>query len=539
MSEAGPLPPSTEAESAEAPVVLDRAVYIAVIGLMLGMLMAMLDNLIVSTALPTIVGDLGGLAHLSWVVTAYALGAAVTTPVWGKLGDLHGRKAMFMVAIVVFLIGSALTGLSQNMDQLIAFRALQGLGAGGLMVGAMATLGDLVPPRDRGRFQAMIGGMMPVAFVGGPLIGGLLTEHLSWRWAFYINIPLGIAALLVTWLGMHLPRRRIEAKIDYLGAVLLSIGVVAVTLIAAWGGSQYPWASIEIAVLAVVGVVSLAAFVRSQVRVAEPILPPSMFRDRNFTVSQVISFLVGAAMFGAINFLPQYFQYVRGASPTASGLLLLPLMFGMLAVMITTGQAVSRTGRYRTLMLVGGAVMTIGMALLLELKVDTGTATASLLTVALGAGMGFLMQNTMLITQNSVPLRNMGAASGSVTLFRTVGGSLGVALFGSIYTQRLQSSLTRSLGPSGHTLASNGAHIPPSALKGMPAAIAHAFKVGVTDGLHGVLLGGAVLSLLTFLVTWLIREIPLRSGALPPADGEGVVSTAGDTADAPAPGTPA
>ena len=523
MAEAETIP----SDEAAAPAPLDRTVYIAVIGLMLGMLMAMLDNLIVSTALPTIVGDLGGLSHLSWVVTAYALGAAVTTPLWGKLGDLHGRKVMFMIAIVVFLLGSALTGLSQNMDQLIGFRALQGLGAGGLMVGAMATLGDLVPPRERGRFQAMIGGMMPVAFVGGPLIGGLLTEHLSWRWCFYINIPLGIAALLVTGLGNRMPRRRIEAKIDYLGAALLSVGVVGITLVASWGGNQYSWGSPVIILLSIGSVLALIAFVYSQSRVEEPILPPSMFRDRNFTTSQIISFLVGAAMFGAINFLPQYLQYVRGASPTASGLLLLPLMFGMLVVMILTGQSVSRTGRYRTLMIVGGAVMTVGMAVLLLLEVGTSTLEASLLTTVLGLGMGFLMQNTMLITQNSVPLRNMGAASGSVTLFRTVGGSLGIALFGSIYTQRLTASLTKSLGAAGHSLSSSGAHVPPSALKTMPAAVRHAFQVAVTDGLHGVLWGGVALAFLTFLTTWLVREIPLRSGAAPKPDDDADVPVEG------------
>ncbi|QMU77619.1 MFS transporter [Streptacidiphilus sp. PB12-B1b] len=512
MSEARTLPPETEA-----PDGVSRSVYVAVIGLMLGMLIAMLDNLIVSTALPTIVGDLGGLSHLSWVVTAYTLGAAVTTPVWGKLGDLYGRKAMFMLSIVIFLIGSALTGLAQDMDQLIAFRGLQGLGSGGLMVGAMATLGDLVPPRERGRFQALIGGMMPVAFVGGPLLGGLLTEHLSWRWCFYINIPLGIAALLVTGLGMKLPRRRIEARIDYTGALLLGVGIVAITLVASWGGVQYAWLSAPVIGLAVCGIAALAAFVHFQGRAPEPILPPSMFKDRNFTTAQILSFLVGAAMFGAINFLPQYFQYVRGASPTASGLLLLPLMFGMLAVMIGSGQAVSRTGRYRTLMIVGGAVLTVGMALLLLLDVGTSTLTASLLTTVLGLGMGFLMQNTMLITQNSVPLRNMGAASGSVTLFRTVGGSLGIAVFGSLYTQRLTHSLSSHLGAAGHALASTGAHIPPSALAHLPGAVQLAFKSAVTDGLHSVLIGGTALAFLTFLFTWLVREVPLRSGAQPGA----------------------
>lgn len=269
--------------------------------------------------------------------------------------------------------------------------------------------------------------------------------------------------------------------------------------------------------LSVFGVLALIAFVYSQSRVKEPILPPGMFKDHNFTVTQVISFLLGAAMFGALNFLPQYFQYVRGASPTASGLLLLPLMFGMLAVMIAAGQAVTRTGRYRTLMIVGGAVMTVGMAVLLMLKVDTGTATASLLTCVLGLGMGFLMQNTMLVTQNSVALRDMGAASGSVTLFRTVGGSLGIAVFGSLYTQRLTSSLDRSLGASGRALAASGAHIPPSALAGLPVAVQHAFKAAVTDGLHSVLIGGTALGLLTFVTTWLIQEVPLRSGAAPGA----------------------
>ncbi|MGF1428785.1 MDR family MFS transporter [Kitasatospora sp. LaBMicrA B282] len=489
-----------------------RTIHLALAGLMLGMLMAMLDNLIVSTALPTIVGDLGGLARLSWVVTAYALGAAVTTPFWGKLGDLHGRKIMFMAAIVVFLIGSALAGLSHSMDQLIGFRALQGLGAGGLMVGAMATLGDLVPPRDRGRYMAAIGGMMPIAFVGGPLLGGFLTQHLSWRWCFYVNVPLGVVALLVTGLGMRLPRRRIEARLDYLGGALLTVGVVAVTLVASWGGGQYPWASLPILLLTVIALLALAAFVVSQHRVAEPILPPRMFRDRNFTVAQLLSFLVGAAMFGAVNFLPQYMQYVQGASPTASGLLLLPLMFGMLAVMLTVGQITSWTGHYRVFVIVGGAVLTGGMLVLLLLKVNTGLVAASALTVVVGIGMGFLMQNTMLITQNSVALRDMGAASGAVTLFRTIGGSLGIALLGSFYTRGLDHRLTSSLGPArGPALVS--AHVPPSAVRLLPPPVRAAFEAGVVDGLHQVFLTGALLSLVAFAVSWLIREVPLRDTA--------------------------
>jgi EmrB/QacA subfamily drug resistance transporter len=493
-----------------------RTIYVAMVGLMLGMLLAMLDNLIVSTALPTIVGDLGGLAHLSWVVTGYALAAAAATPVWGKLGDLYGRRGMFMISIVIFLIGSALAGLSQNMNELIGFRAIQGLGAGGLMVGALAIIGDLVPARERGRYQALIGGMMPIAFVGGPLVGGLLTDHLSWRWVFYINIPLGIAALVVSGLFMKLPRQRINARIDYVGAILLAVGVVSLTLAASWGGSQYAWASWQIISLFVVSAVFLGAFVYAETKVAEPILPPRLFRNRNFTVAQILSFLVGAGMFGAVNFLPQYMQNVRGASATASGLLLLPLMFGMLVVMIATGQITSRTGRFREFPIIGSAMMVAGMLLLLMLGVNTSTVVASALTAVLGLGMGFVMQNTTLITQNSVELRDMGAASGSVTLFRTVGGSLGVALLGSIYVSKLTGTLSSHLGAAGSRLISGGGAIPPSVVLRLPAPIREVFQSGVVSGLHGVLIGGAAMGVLAFVVAWFIKAVPLRSGPATP-----------------------
>jgi EmrB/QacA subfamily drug resistance transporter len=491
-----------------------RSVYIAIIGLMLGMFLAMLDNLIVGTALPTIVGDLGGLSHLSWVVTAYTLATAAATPIWGKLGDLYGRKGMFMASIVIFLAGSMLSGLSQSMGQLIGFRAIQGLGAGGLMVGAFAIIGDLVPPRERGRFQAMIGGMMPIAFVGGPLIGGFLTDHLSWRWTFYVNVPLGAIALLVTGLGMRLHTPHIKAKIDFLGALLLTVGIVALTLVASWGGTEYAWGSTQIIGLAILSVVALVLFVLAEARAAEPILPPRLFRNRNFTVAQVLSFLVGAGMFGAVNFLPQYMQDVQGASATASGLLLLPLMFGMLVVMLTTGQLIARNGRYKIYPIIGGAVMTAGMLVLLLLKVDTSTAMSSALTLGVGLGMGFIMQNTMLITQNSAELRDMGAASGSVTLFRTVGGSLGVALFGSIFTNRLEHSIADRLGPqAAHKIASGGAHVTPALLHKLPMPVQEAFKAGVTNGVHGTVLGGAVIAFAVFLFAWFVREVPLRGSA--------------------------
>jgi EmrB/QacA subfamily drug resistance transporter len=479
-------------------------------GLMLGMLLAMLDNLVVSTALPTIVGDLGGLNHLSWVVTGYALASAASTPVWGKLGDLYGRRGMFLSSIVIFLIGSALAGLSQNMTELIGFRALQGLGAGGLMVGAMAIIADLVPPRERGRYQALIGGMMPIAFVGGPLIGGVLTDDLSWRWVFYINIPVGLAALIVSAVFMRLPKQRIQAKIDYLGAILLAVGVVALTLAASWGGSQYAWGSWQIIGLFAGSVVFLVAFVFVENRVAEPILPPRLFKIRNFTTAQILSFLVGAGMFGAVSFLPQYMQNVGGASATASGLLLLPLMFGMLAVMLTTGQITTKTGRYREFPIIGAAVMTAGLLLLLVLGVNTPTVLASALTVVLGIGIGFIMQNTNLITQNSVDLRDMGAATGSVTLFRSIGGSLGVALLGSIYTSKLTGTLTSGLGAQGGKLVSGGGAMPPSVVLKLPVPIREVFQSGVVNGLHGVLIGGAIMGLLAFVVAWFVKHEPLR-----------------------------
>jgi EmrB/QacA subfamily drug resistance transporter len=492
-----------------------RAIYIAMSGLMLGMLLAMLDSLVVSTALPTIVGDLGGLDHLSWVVTGYALASAASTPVWGKLGDLYSRRGMYLASVVVFLVGSALAGLSQNMTELIGFRALQGLGAGGLMVGAMAIIADLVPPRERGRYQSLIGGMMPIAFVGGPLIGGVLTDDLSWRWVFYINLPIGVAALIVSALFMKLPKHRIEARIDYWGAILLAVGVVSLTLAASWGGSQYAWGSWQILGLFAVAIVFLIAFVFVENRVAEPILPPRLFRIRNFTTAQILSFLVGAGMFGAVNFLPQYMQNVRGASATASGLLLLPMMFGMLAFMLGTGQITTRTGRYREFPIIGAAVMTAGLLLLLVLDVNTPTVLASALTVVLGIGMGFIMQNTNLVTQNSVELRDMGAATGSVTLFRMVGGSLGVALLGSIYTSKLTGALTSHLGAQGGKLVSGGGAIPPSVVLTLPAPVREAFQSGVVSGLHGVLIGGAVMGVLAFVVAWFVKHEPLRGTNAP------------------------
>jgi EmrB/QacA subfamily drug resistance transporter len=501
----------------------DRRLGLAFGGLLVAMFIGALDQTIMATALPTIAGQLGGLTEISWVVTAYVLAAAASTPLWGKGSDLFGRKRLIAAAILVFIGFSALSGTAQRIGWLIAFRALQGIGAGGVMTLATAGVADLVPPRERGRYQGYIQLTFLLASLAGPLLGGLFVDQLSWRWAFYVNVPIGAAALLVTGLGMRLHTPHIRARIDYWGAALLTVGVVSLTLVASWGGSEYPWRSAQIISLAVVSVVTLTAFVFAERRAVEPILPPRLFRNRNFTVAQILSFLVGAAMFGAVNFLPQYMQDVQGASATASGLLLLPLMFGMLIVMLAIGQLILRNGRYRIYPILGGAVLTAGMLLLTTLKVDTSTFVSSSLTLVAGLGMGFLMQNTTLITQNSVEMRDMGAASGSVTLFRTLGGSLGIALLGSIFTSRLKDEVSQRLGPgAGDRLASS--HVPPSLLHRLPVPVRDAFEAGVTSGLHGTLIGGAVLAAIGFGVAFLIREVPLRGRGKEPVKEQEAVA---------------
>jgi EmrB/QacA subfamily drug resistance transporter len=483
-----------------------REIYTVMSGLIIAMLLAMLDNLVVGTAMPTIVGELGGLAHLSWVVTAYALATAVSTPVWAKLGDLYGRKGVFMASIVVFLVGSALTGLSQNMGELIGFRGVQGLGAGGLMVGAMAIIADLVPLRERGRYQGMMAAVMPLAFIGGPLLGGFLTDNFSWRWAFYINLPLGVLALVVVALTMHLPGRRTErVTIDWRGAGLLAAGLAALTLLCSWGGSQYPWSSAPIITLGVVTAAALAAFVAVERRVTEPVLSLALFRSRNFTAATTLTFLTGFAMFGAVTFLPQFQQNVQGASATSSGLQLLPLMGGMLATSLLGGQLVTRTGRYRGLLITGSVLMTAGLALLATMSVSTGQLTTSMYMVVLGVGMGLLMQTTMLVVQNSVAQRDVGVASGAATLFRTIGGSIGVSLLGTLFTQQVQSALPDRAGG-----APGGGALTPGTLEALPAPLREAYQAAITSGIHQVFLGGAAIAVVALIAAWAIREVPLR-----------------------------
>ena len=501
-----------------------REIRIVLSGLLIAMLLAMLDNMIVGTAMPTIVGDLGGVNHLSWVVTSYILATTASTPIWGKLGDLYGRKGIFMASIVIFLAGSAMSGVSQNMNELIGSRAVQGLGAGGLIVGVMSIMGAMVPPRERGKYQGMFAAVMAVAMIGGPLVGGTITDHLNWHWIFFINLPLGAVALVVVALTLHLPKQRSEARIDYLGAGLLTVGIVALVLVTTWGGQTYSWGSWQIAVSLVLAAVSLAWFLRVQQQVAqrgqEPVLPLHVFRSRNFSLICALGFVVGFVMFGAITFLPLYQQSVQGASATNSGLLLMPMMLGMLVVSLIVGQAVTRTGRYKIYPVIGTLVMTGGMLLLSRLDVDTSKTTSALFMVVLGAGMGFLMQITMLVAQNSVPLKDIGVASSSSTFFRSIGGSFGVSLFGALFSSRVTDTMAQRLGASGSQAVDGHAQLSPAMLGNLPAPVRDAYDHAVTSGVHSIFLWGALISVAGIVVAVFLEEVPLRATPKPTEAGE-------------------
>ena len=496
-----------------------REVMVILPGLLLAILLAMLDNLIVSTALPRIVGDLGGVAHLSWVVTAYILASLIVTPFYGKLGDMYGRKRFFIVAIVIFLAGSALSGLSQSMAELITFRAIQGLGAGGLMVGAMATLGDIVAPRERGRYMSYMMVVMMLATIGGPLVGGFITTSFSWRWIFYINIPVGGAALVYIISTLHLPAKRVSHRVDYLGGALLGLAATSVVLLATWGGTEYPWASGQIIGLGLLAAAATAAFCVVELRVAEPILPLHVFKNRNFSVTMALTFLTGLAMFGALTFLPLYQQTVQGASPTVSGLMLTPMMVGVTITSIVAGQVTTRTGRYKIFPILGGAIMGLGMYLLTGLSVDTTRTTSEIHYVVLGLGMGFLMQMVSLIAQNSVQQKDMGVASSARMFFQQIGGSLGVAAFGAVFARKLTESLASAAGTGAHISASGG-QLDPATVDKLPAAVKHDVFFAIAHAVQSVFIWALPAAVAIFVLALFIKEVPLRGRVSPPETGE-------------------
>jgi EmrB/QacA subfamily drug resistance transporter len=493
-------------------------ILVSIGALLLGMLLAALDQTIVSTALPTIVSELGGMDHLSWVVTAYLLAATAATPLWGKLGDQYGRKRLFQTAIVIFLVGSALCGAAQDMSQLIAFRALQGLGGGGLMVLSMAIVGDIVSPRERGRYQGLFGAVFGATSVLGPLLGGLFTEHLSWRWVFYVNLPVGVVALAVIATVLRIPRKSTPHVIDYLGTFLIASVATCLVLVASLGGTTWGWGSPQIVGLAVLGVVLAVAFVAVERRAAEPVLPLKLFRIRTFTLSAVISFIVGFAMFGAMTYLPTFLQVVQGVSPTMSGVHMLPMVLGLLLSSTLSGQIVSRTGRWKVFPVAGTGVTTLGLLFLHQLDEHSSTAEMSGFFFVFGLGLGLVMQVLVLIVQNAVSYEDLGVATSGATFFRSIGASFGVAIFGTVFANRLGDKLADAL---------SGAQLPPGvsvgALESDPRGIAalpaplrppvlHAYASSITD----VFLYAAPVALLGFVLAWLLKEDRLRGSVTAP-----------------------
>ncbi|RAO21383.1 MDR family MFS transporter [Micromonospora noduli] len=531
-------------EASDAPVLNRQQIRLLMLGLMTGMLLAALDQTIVGTALPTIVGELGGINHYSWVVTAYLLASTASTPLYGKMADLYGRRPVFLFSIGTFLLGSLLAGLSQNMTQLIVTRGIQGLGAGGLLTLAFTIISDVVSPRERGRYQGLFGAVFGISSVAGPLVGGYFAET-DWRWIFYINVPLAILAIVVCYHVMRLiPFERRDHSIDWLGAGLLVAGVSSLLLALSWGGNEYAWGSGVIIGLFVAGVVLGVLFVLQEARVAEPILPLRLFRSATFALANSALLIIGLVMFGSIIFIPLYLQIVKGASPTRSGLLMLPMMAGIIVTSILTGRAMTRIGRYKWFPVAGSATLLVGMFLFTQLEVATSLWVAFGYMVVIGVGLGLCMQSLILAVQNAVSVRDLGAGTSSATFFRSLGGSFGVAILGTVLSSRLTSGLADRLPGAIAQLppqeqaavaASGGANISindPATILALPGPVRAAIQGAFVDALDMVFLTAGLIAIVAVVVTLTLPNTQLR-GAGPQGATGGADPLGGE---APAPG---